>query len=233
MRHDFGKRSSTNPACWGRRRVLMSRGIAVSREPWTIGPEPACKFDRASSRGPSGVDQPEASRSRWRTPPLDGGRLARFERRVVIRGDTVSGMTAKGGAAAFGLAWLLVGLVVWGVGAFGIARGLEDHCLHVADDRDYGASSATASIWPPDLTCELAGPDDASAADPLEVMQLSVALLRTGWILGFPVAWIALGTVVALRCPWTRQRLTRPADHREGQSAKVPSRWRTRRSDDV
>lgn len=107
-------------------------------------------------------------------------------------------MTTKGDAA-FGVAWLIAGLVVWGVGAFGIARGLEDRCLHVADDRNYGASSQSASIWPPQFACELTGPEDVSAADPFEVKQQGVALLRTGWTLGFPIAWIVLGAAVRVR----------------------------------
>jgi hypothetical protein len=44
---------------------------------------------------------------------------------------------------------------------FGVARGLEDCCLAVTADRGYGASSVSASVWPPRFTCELAGPVDA------------------------------------------------------------------------
>lgn len=102
-------------------------------------------------------------------------------------------------AVAFGVTWVLVGLVVWSVGAFGIARGLEDRCLTVAADRGYGASSQSASVWPPNFTCELTGTDDPTAADPLEVSQPSVALLGAGWMLGFPVAWLGLGSAVRLR----------------------------------
>jgi hypothetical protein len=114
-------------------------------------------------------------------------------------------MTAKGRAVAFGVTWTLVGLVVWGVGMFGVARGLEDWCLDVTADRGYGASSVSASVWPPRFTCELAGAEDASAPDPFEVKQPGVALLRTGSTVGFPVAWLALGAAVLLRCsPPTR-----------------------------
>jgi hypothetical protein len=92
-----------------------------------------------------------------------------------------------------------------GVGMFGVARGLEDWCLAVTADRGYGASSVSASVWPPRFTFELAGPVDASAADPFAVEQPGVALLRTGWTLGFPVAWLVLGAAVLLRwAPPTR-----------------------------
>ncbi len=111
-------------------------------------------------------------------------------------------MGQRGGAVAFGVLWVLwvlAGLVVWSVGVFGIARGLEDRCLTVADDRGYGATSQSASVWPPTFTCELAGPDDPAGADPLEVSQTGVALLRTGWLIGFPMAWIVLGADIHLR----------------------------------
>lgn len=111
------------------------------------------------------------------------------------------GMAAKGGAVVLVVAWLLVGLVVWGVGVFGIARGLEDRCLHVADKNDYGASSQSASLWPPHFTCELAGPEDISASDPIKVEQQGAAFLRAGWTLGFPVAWVLIGTAARLRRP--------------------------------
>ena len=110
-------------------------------------------------------------------------------------------MTTKWHAIVFGVTWILVGIVIWGVGVFGIAVGLEDRCLQVAVNHDYGASSQSASIWPPNFTCQLKGPEYASAADQLNVEQLGAALLRTGWTLGFPVAWIVFGAVVRLRWP--------------------------------
>ncbi len=114
---------------------------------------------------------------------------------------------------AVGVAWLLVGIIVWSVGAFGIARGLEDRCLHVSGDHDYGASSQSASVWPPDFTCELMDPDDPAAADPLEVSQEGVALLRSGWLLGFPVAWLVLGAAVRLRRSSKAAHRQPPSDH--------------------
>ena len=69
-----------------------------------------------------------------------------------------SDMGQRGGAVAVAVMWVLAGLVVWGVGVFGIARGLEDRCLTVADDRGYGATSQSASVWPPSFTCELPAP---------------------------------------------------------------------------
>lgn len=95
--------------------------------------------------------------------------------------------------------WLLVGLIVWGIGIFGIARGLEDRCLLVADEQGYGASTQTSSIWPPRFTCELSAPDGASDTDTVVVSQPAAALLRTGWTLGFPVVWLALGALIAVR----------------------------------
>ena len=95
--------------------------------------------------------------------------------------------------------WILVGVLLWGVGVFGIARGLEDRCLLVADDRGYGASTQTSSVWPPRFICELSGPEGASAAGTVDVSQPAVALLRSGWTLGFPIAWLVLGAVVRLR----------------------------------
>ncbi|MGB7820087.1 MAG: hypothetical protein WBL35_15315 [Ornithinibacter sp.] len=108
-------------------------------------------------------------------------------------------MGRRGGAAAFAVLWVLAGLVVWSVGVLGIARGLEDRCLGAADDRGYGATSQSVSAWPPAFTCELTGPDDPAGEDPLEVSQTGVAILRAGWLLGVPVAWLVLGTVVRLR----------------------------------
>ncbi|MGA8046869.1 MAG: hypothetical protein WCA30_11460 [Dermatophilaceae bacterium] len=95
--------------------------------------------------------------------------------------------------------WILIGLLVWGIGVFGIARGLEDRCLLVADEQGYGASTQTSSIWPPRFTCELSGPDSTSDTATVVVSQPAVALLRSGWTLGFPIAWLAFGAVVAVR----------------------------------
>lgn len=111
-------------------------------------------------------------------------------------------MSPKWFAAALGVAWILAGFVTWGVGVIGIGIGLEDRCLQVADDNDYGASSQSASIWPPHFTCELTGPDDPTAADQLAVDQVGAALLRTGWAIGFPVVWIVIGALLPLRRPW-------------------------------
>ena len=86
-----------------------------------------------------------------------------------------------------------------GVGIFGIARGLEDRCLLFADERGYGASTQTSSVWPPRFTCELSGPDGTSGTGTVDVSQPVVALLRSGWTLGFPIAWLVLGAVVRMR----------------------------------
>jgi hypothetical protein len=103
------------------------------------------------------------------------------------------------GVAAAALAWVVVGFIVWGFGAFGIARGLEDRCLLVGDERGYGASSQSASVWPPSLVCNLSSPDDPAAPDQLEVSQAGSALLRSGWILLFPLGWCALGAGLLMR----------------------------------
>ena len=105
----------------------------------------------------------------------------------------------RGRVVLMAAGWILVGAVIWGVGIFGIARGLEARCLLVADARGYGASTQTSSVWPPSFTCELSGPDGTSGPDTVEVSQPVVALLRTGWTLGFPIAWLALGTVASVR----------------------------------
>ena len=108
-------------------------------------------------------------------------------------------MGTKGGVVLIAVGWILVGVLVWGVGIFGIARGLEDRCLLVADERGYGASTQTSSVWPPRFTCELSGPDGTSAPGTVDVSQPAVALLRSGWTLGFPIAWLVLGAVVRVR----------------------------------
>ncbi|MCU0278176.1 MAG: hypothetical protein MUF33_13855 [Candidatus Nanopelagicales bacterium] len=108
-------------------------------------------------------------------------------------------MGTKGGVLFMAVGWILVGALVWGVGSFGIARGLEDRCLLVADGRGYGASTQTSSVWPPRFTCELSGPDGTSGTGAVDVSQPAVALLRSGWTLGFPIAWLVLGAVVRVR----------------------------------
>jgi hypothetical protein len=108
-------------------------------------------------------------------------------------------MGAKGGVVLIAVGWMLVGVLVWGVGIFGIARVLEDRCLLVADERGYGASTQTSSVWPPRFTCELGGPDGTSAAGTVDVDQPAVAVPRSGWILGFPAAWLVLGVVARVR----------------------------------
>ena len=102
-------------------------------------------------------------------------------------------MGTKGGVVLMALGWILAGALVWGVGIFGIARGLEDRCLLVADELGYGASTQTSSVWPPAFTVEVGPP--------------AVALLRSGWTLGFPIAWLALGSVAYVRQdPWGARR---------------------------
>lgn len=108
-------------------------------------------------------------------------------------------MGTKGGVVLMAVGWILVGVLVWGAGIFGIARGVEDRCLLVADERGYGASTQTSSVWPPRFTCELSGPDGTSGTGTVDVSQPAVALLRSGWTLGFPIAWLVLGAVVGLR----------------------------------
>ena len=108
-------------------------------------------------------------------------------------------MGTKGGVVLMALGWILAGALVWGVGIFGIARGLEDRCLLVADELGYGASTQTSSVWPPAFTCELSGPDGAPGPDTVEVGPPAVALLRSGWTLGFPIAWLVLVAVVRMR----------------------------------
>ncbi len=113
----------------------------------------------------------------------------------------------RGRVVLMAAGWILVGAVIWGVGIFGIARGLEDRCLLVADELGYGASTQTSSVWPPAFTCELSGPDGAPGPDTVEVGPPAVALLRSGWTLGFPIAWLALGSVAYVRQdPWGARR---------------------------
>lgn len=119
-------------------------------------------------------------------------------------------------AGALAVAWVLLGSVLWGVGIVGVGVGLEDRCLEVAVDDGYGASSQSASVWPPRFTCELSGPEQAAASDRLDVEQVDAALLRTGWTLGFPVAWFALGVAVRLRTP-TDGRPVRTGRPRRGR----------------
>ena len=108
-------------------------------------------------------------------------------------------MGTKGAVVLMAVGWILVGAFLWGIGIFGIARGLEDRCLVVADERGYGASTQTASVWPPRFTCELSGPDGAPGTEAVDVSQPVVALLRSGWTLGLPIAWLALGCVAYVR----------------------------------
>jgi hypothetical protein len=108
-------------------------------------------------------------------------------------------MGTKGGVVLMAVGWILVGVLVWSVGIFAIARGLEDRCLLVADERGYGATTQTSSVWPPRFTCELSRPDGTSGTDTVDVSQPAVALLRSGWTLGFPIAWLVLGAVVRAR----------------------------------
>ena len=108
-------------------------------------------------------------------------------------------MGARGGVVLLAVGWILVGVLVWGVGIFGIARGLEDRCLLVADERGYGASTQTSSVWPPRFTCELTEPDGTSGTGTVDVSQPAVVLLRSGWTLCFPIAWLVLGAVVRVR----------------------------------
>jgi hypothetical protein len=117
-------------------------------------------------------------------------------------------MGTRRGVVAAALAWVVVGFIVWGVGAFGIARGLEDRCLFVGDERGYGASSQSASVWPPSLVCNLSSPDDPAAPDQREVGQAGLALLRSGWILLFPLGWCALGVGLLMRRARFRPSLT-------------------------
>ena len=58
----------------------------------------------------------------------------------------------RGRVVLMAAGWILVGAVIWGVGIFGIARGLEDRCLLAADERGYGASTQTSSLWPPQFS---------------------------------------------------------------------------------
>ena len=105
----------------------------------------------------------------------------------------------RGRVVLMAAGWILVGAVIWGVSIFGIARGLEDRCLLAADERGYGASTQTSSLWPPRFTCDLNGPEGTAGTDAVEVSQPAVALLRSGWTLGFPLAWLALGSVAYAR----------------------------------
>lgn len=120
-------------------------------------------------------------------------------RRRSCSGPTLQCMGARGGVLLMAVGWILLGVLVWVVGIFGIARGLEDRCLLVADEGGYGASTQTSSVWPPRFTCELSGPDGTSETGTVEVSQPAVALLRSGWTLGFPIAWLVLGALVLVR----------------------------------
>lgn len=106
-------------------------------------------------------------------------------------------MVTKGGAVLVAVGWLFAGLLIWAIGVFGIARGLEDRCLVLADERGYGGSTQSSSILPPRFTCELAAADGTSGT--VEVGQPGVALLRSGWVLGFPIVWVVLGAGIRLR----------------------------------
>jgi hypothetical protein len=108
-------------------------------------------------------------------------------------------MHNKGGVVLKALVWILVGALVWGLGVLGVARGLEDRCLLVADEQGYGASTQTSSVWPPTFTCELSGPDGTSGTSLVVVSQPAVALLRSGFTLGFPVVWLVLGAALFMR----------------------------------
>ena len=96
-------------------------------------------------------------------------------------------MGTKGGVVLIAVGWILVGVLVWGVGIFGIARGLEDRCLLVADERGYGASTQTSSVWPPRFTCELSGPDGTASIDAI-YQRYPVPAPATGSLLGLGLA---------------------------------------------
>lgn len=98
-----------------------------------------------------------------------------------------------------GAAWLVVGLALWGAGAVGVGVALEDRCLAVAAAEGYGASTQAAALWPPRLSCTLSGPDAAAAPEPLVVEQAGAGMARSGWVLGFPVAWVVVGGIVLRR----------------------------------
>lgn len=89
--------------------------------------------------------------------------------------------------------WLLLGAVVWGMGAIALGIGVEDRCLDVAIDHDYGASTQSVSIWPPRFTCELEGPEDPAAPPRRDVQQYGAALVRSGWTVGFLPVWVVAG----------------------------------------
>ena len=95
--------------------------------------------------------------------------------------------------------WVLLGLLVWGMGVFALGRATEDRCLSVAADRGYGATSQTASVFPPRFTCRLMGPDRSTSPERLDVEQWGTALIRSGWLLLFPPVWVAVGGVAAAR----------------------------------
>lgn len=104
----------------------------------------------------------------------------------------------------------MVGLLVWGAGLVGVGIGLEDRCLQVAVDEGYGASSQSSSVWPPRFSCSLSGPESSSAPEQVEVEQHGAALVRSGWVLGFPVGWVVLGGAI-LRRPSDRVRVRQRA----------------------
>lgn len=108
-------------------------------------------------------------------------------------------MTATTRRAGLLAGWLVLGLLVWGMGVFALGRATEDRCASVAADHAYGAYSQSASVLPPRFTCRLTGPDGAGSPDSLDVEQTGAALVRSGWLLLFPLVWVAAGGVAAAR----------------------------------
>ena len=79
----------------------------------------------------------------------------------------------------------------------GAAQYAEDICVDDLSDRaGYGASRATADVWPPSYECTLLGND----VEPVVVQHRDVALVRFGAIAVFPIAYAAaaLGIVFGL-----------------------------------
>ena len=108
-------------------------------------------------------------------------------------------MTATTRRAGLLVGWLLLGLLVWGIGVVALGRATEDRCASVAADHGYGAYSQTASVVPPRFTCRLTGPDGSGEPEPLDVEQTGAAIARSAWLLLFPLAWVAVGGVAAAR----------------------------------
>jgi hypothetical protein len=74
---------------------------------------------------------------------------------------------------------------------------------------------------------ELSGFDDAPAADPLNVVQTSVAMLSTGWALGFPFKWVQR----VASCGHGATALPSTFITPTGESAPIPSSYFLRRRD--